>query len=849
MSKLDAISEKLGSLTQRLESREERERAFRIAKKTLEEAGKGAVEGGKFGAYTMYPSVIATGAATGAIAGARRGWEEAHAPEARDDARSFKNWNRRESLDHAVGMYEHLIERGKEPKPHLRAARTVLGGIHGGLAALHGARAPTFARAKEIASSSPRLSLRPPIDRADMEPGLAALRETPFAVYFMPSMQEGTDLNNMDTVKHYQSLGMRGGLEQYMRQALFSGKPKATPWGGVLREDASMATKLDAIVDAVDGLGKRVRRAEVRRADDIPQMSAAVGRFLVSPQARTRARTLGKPKLTARADDPLTAAGIGAAAALASLPGKTHESTSHDVKWASPEPWAHSALATRGWKPDSKMMNLGGGAKVRQTTARDQFPGHVRWRHPEFKGHEIHTFNKEGKGERPEDWTSTYRSHRLAEGKSEDLETHMEHLERMQRIIQVRRAMSPDLRMEHGREIARHLPRKARADLDPITISAGLGFGAGLLAKPARRGLNKGIDLAGKPIEKLMGRGFAERKPATTAIGKLLQAPGKAPAATVRSRTNVARSGLPGRPVRTRPLPPMGTFQRAGLKADRKIAGANRAIAGSRVEHSRAMKSLGASVGATVRTPLSMARGNFNARTANIRPYRNPASRQGQRLRVRAGLAPMERPLLDALADACEDLGKRMDACEARRRADAEPHPDQVLAAHKWTPLNQHGDNDHWWGHPQHGYVMTAPGMEYWAHRAPPSNPKRPDIPGGMLASHRSQPSLDKYLSGLDGKRQDSARADFLFTGNKSKVAGEVKQRQKAEREGAYRGGGGQAAAQKNLIDKAAREMGGSFEWPTRKAPSRTKKLLRSIHGIATRTPKAERVRQGLFPS
>jgi hypothetical protein len=339
------------------------------------------------------------------------------------------------------------------------------------------------------------------------------------------------------------------------------------------------------------------------RADGMPQMSAAVGRFLVPPQARMRARTLGKPKM-ARADlDPLSATGIGAAAALATLHGTSSklafsQSRSKDVKTATPEEWARGALSGRGWKPEMQAS---------QVVAHDNFPGHVRWTHPDYKGHEIHTFNKEGKGERPADWTHTFRllgvgpSHRVSQGKAEELEGHVGGgVEKNGALelgpLQERRSGTLG---EHVQDWKTYRKRGRGDDL---------GLGALALA-------TGGAGILGSRMAHHFPEGFAERKPATTKIGKLLQAPNAAQKAV--------KAKKPG-----------------------MVARANKAISGSRAEHGR-----------WAQKQVSKAGAPFRAVAKAVKP--RPAAVMGDKLRQRVGL--------DAIADACEGLRKRMDAIESRR--------------------------------------------------------------------------------------------------------------------------------------------------------------------------------------
>jgi hypothetical protein len=99
------------------------------------------------------------------------------------------------------------------------------------------------------------------------------------------------------------------------------------------------------------------------------------------------------------------------------------------------------------------------------------------------------------------------------------------------------------------------------ADFDPVLGA----YAAGVAAPYVGRKLSQGINRIGNPIERAMGRGFAERKPATSRIGKLLQAPAKAGRGGGASRKAASR-GRPGaahgRPM-SRPVSQLGGVRRA----------------------------------------------------------------------------------------------------------------------------------------------------------------------------------------------------------------------------------------------------------------------------------------------
>ena len=128
--------------------------------------------------------------------------------------------------------------------------------------------------------------------------------------------------------------------------------------------------------------------------------------------------------------------------------------------------------------------------------------------------------------------------------------------------------------------------RVGAADFDPATIVGG-AYAAGMASPYIGKGISKLAGKLGKPLERAMGSGFAEKKQNTSRLGRLIQAPAKAgrggpvaghggvswPPKNAASRVTgrqqgrrpsqgAARAGAHGRPI-GRPVSQLGGVRRS----------------------------------------------------------------------------------------------------------------------------------------------------------------------------------------------------------------------------------------------------------------------------------------------
>ena len=125
--------------------------------------------------------------------------------------------------------------------------------------------------------------------------------------------------------------------------------------------------------------------------------------------------------------------------------------------------------------------------------------------------------------------------------------------------------------------------RVGATDFDPVTTA----FAAGIATPYIGKKISQGMHHLGKPFERAMGSGFAEKKQNTSRLGKLIQAPAKAgrggpaaghggvswPPKNAASRVTgrqqgrrpsqgAARAGAHGRPI-GRPVSQLGGVRRS----------------------------------------------------------------------------------------------------------------------------------------------------------------------------------------------------------------------------------------------------------------------------------------------